>query len=231
MIVITLIIFIIIVLIIIFVYWGIRRQNCQNNDENSLHMALKMTQSQQSQQSQSQQSQQQSQQSQQQSQQSQQQQSQLKQSQQQQSQQLKQLKQYNNDSNANNLLKISKIQNISPNNIKYRGGIDNDISDINKSLCTNNVFLENGHPELTRNGSANSIFNKTDKFAPITHIKNQDHIDILDYDEQNANQSLTRNDPYRPINGIIQRIKMVDPYLREELEKESKKEWWGNGEY
>jgi hypothetical protein len=231
MVVIILIIIIIIILIIIFVCWGIRRKNCQNNEnnENNLHIILKSPQTSKLSPLYN---------------------SKLSSPYNSNLSPYNKLSPYNSNlspynsnlspyssnlspynSNANNLLKISKIKDLTPNNIKYRGGIDNEISDINKSLNISNVFVDNGHPELKKNGSANSVFNKTDKFAPITHIKNQDHVDLLDFDEQNANQGLTRNDPYRPTNGTIQRIKMVAPYIKEEFEKEAQKEWWGNGEY
>jgi hypothetical protein len=52
----------------------------------------------------------------------------------------------------------------------------------------------------------------------------------IDFDEQNTYQGLSRNDPYRPINGLMNRKQMIDPYIREELEKEERKVWWGNGE-
>jgi hypothetical protein len=129
---------------------------------------------------------------------------------------------------------------------RYEGSIDNDILDINKSiksaLKTNLPIvpenIANGHPELRRNENANApygnAFNRTNISAPFAtpiEVTKELNADILDFDEKNAYQSLGRNDPYRPINGIMNREKMMDPYLREELEEASKKEWWGNGEY
>ena len=113
----------------------------------------------------------------------------------------------NNNNNEGNLHMALKIANTrAPNLLKknillpnmeqpYKGNIDNDISDINNSLSVNDVFIDNGHPELKQNGSVNSVFNKSDKLAPISHIINQDNMEILDFDERNANQRLSRNDP------------------------------------
>ena len=130
-------------------------------------------------------------------------------------------------------------------NMPYSGNIDNDINEINNNLVKNYKYnvappinLKSGHPELKKNENANAPkgnpFNRTNISAPYatpTMVTKELNADTLDFDEKNANLSLMRNDPYRPINGIMNRESWIDPFLREELKSEENKEWWGAGEY
>jgi len=88
----------------------------------------------------------------------------------------------------------------------YSGNIDNDINEINNNLVKNYKY----------------------NVAPPINLKSG-HPDLKK--NENANLSLMRNDPYRPINGIMNRESWIDPFLREELKSEENKEWWGAGEY
>lgn len=130
----------------------------------------------------------------------------------------------------------------SGNSDNYPGNIDNAISEINNNIIQypneQLINLTNGHPELmtwenkNKNTNANNLTNISAPLANGSSIKYQESNDnSIDYDEKNTYQLLKRNDPIRPIVGEIHRKSFVDPYLREELETTSKKEWWGNGEY
>ena len=127
----------------------------------------------------------------------------------------------------------------------YGGSIDNSINEINNNLLQNYKYnvpppinLKSGHPDLTKNANKNAPkgnpFNRTNISAPYATpimVKKELNADTLDFDEKNANFSLMRNDPYRPINGIMNRDKFMEPFLLEELKSEENKAWWGVGEY
>ena len=127
----------------------------------------------------------------------------------------------------------------------YGGSIDNNINEINNNLLQNYKYnvptpinLKSGHPDLKKNANKNAPkgnpFNRTNISAPYATpimVKKELNADTLDFDEKNANFSLMRNDPYRPINGIMNRDKFMEPFLLEELKSEENKEWWGVGEY
>jgi hypothetical protein len=127
----------------------------------------------------------------------------------------------------------------------YGGSIDNNINEINNNLLQNYKYnvptpinLKSGHPDLKKNANKNAPkgnpFNRTNISAPYATpimVKKELNADTLDFDEKNANLSLMRNDPYRPINGIMNRDKFMEPFLLEELKAEESKEWWGVGEY
>ena len=51
-----------------------------------------------------------------------------------------------------------------------------------------------------------------------------------DADESNINQVRSRNDPTRVTAGTMNRRRFLDPFLREELEQEENKRWWGRHE-
>ena len=118
---------------------------------------------------------------------------------------------------------------------QYKGNIDNKIDYINSTLKDKipPINIENGHTELNPNDNNNKFgipFNRTNISAPSVLPYKELNKTTIDFDEQNTYQGLSRNDPYRPINGIMNRQKMLDPYIRDELNKEEKKQWWGNGE-
>ena len=127
----------------------------------------------------------------------------------------------------------------------YGGSIDNNINEINNNLLQNYKYnvptpinLKSGHPDLKKNANKNAPkgnpFNRTNISAPYATpimVKKELNADTLDFDEKNANFSLMRNDPYRPINGIMNRDKFMEPFLLEELKAEESKEWWSAGEY
>lgn len=127
----------------------------------------------------------------------------------------------------------------------YSGSIDNSINEINNNLLQNYKYnvptpinLKSGHPDLTKDANKNAPkgnpFNRTNISAPYATpimVKKELNADTLDFDEKNANFSLMRNDPYRPINGIMNRDKFIEPFLLEELKAEESKEWWSAGEY
>lgn len=120
-------------------------------------------------------------------------------------------------------------------NSQYKGNIDNKIDYINSTLKDkiSPINIENGHTELSVNDNKNKFgipFNRTNISAPSVLPYKELNKSTIDFDEQNTYQGLGRNDPYRPINGIMNRQKMIDPYIRDELDKEEKKQWWGNGE-
>jgi hypothetical protein len=52
----------------------------------------------------------------------------------------------------------------------------------------------------------------------------------MDADELNAYQGRSRNDPDRVAAGTMNRRKMMDPYLREEVEEAEDRQWWGRHE-
>jgi len=120
----------------------------------------------------------------------------------------------------------------------YNGNIDNNINYINHTLKTNkykppfNVL--SGHSELSQYENSNAPYgipyNRTNISAPANPPYKESNKSTLDYDEQNTYQGLSRNDPYRPINGLMDKKRYLNPYLVEELEKEERREWWGNGE-
>jgi len=136
---------------------------------------------------------------------------------------------------------LNQRSNLRPHKKKYMGSIDDSVDEINKSVLLNNSTsngLLNGHRELNKNENndapAGNIADRTDTstpYAPPIPIYKESNIDSLDYDERNSFQSLSRNDPLRPIIGIMGREAFMDPFLREELENTEAKEWWGNGEY
>jgi hypothetical protein len=53
----------------------------------------------------------------------------------------------------------------------------------------------------------------------------------IDGDERLSYQSLSRNDPKRPIMGVTRRRRDMDKYLREEVDEEENRRWWGQDEY
>lgn len=120
----------------------------------------------------------------------------------------------------------------------YNGNINDKINYINHTLKTNkyrppfNVL--SGHTELNPDENNNVPYgipyNRTNISAPANPPYKESNNTTLDYDEQNTYQGLGRNDPYRPINGLMNKKKYINPYLIEELEREERKEWWGNGE-
>ena len=126
------------------------------------------------------------------------------------------------------------------NNTSQPQYLDKDILLFNPLDIKNNesINLMNGYPQLKKGDNASApegnIYNPTDvnaPFAPKIDIYKESNRDMVDYDERNVYQSMSRNDPIRPIVGEIHRGLFVDPYLREELNKTEKQEWWGNGEY
>ena len=54
--------------------------------------------------------------------------------------------------------------------------------------------------------------------------------DEIEGDERMAYQGLARNDPERVIAGIMNRRREFDPYIREELQNEQDRPWWGRHE-
>jgi hypothetical protein len=132
-------------------------------------------------------------------------------------------------------------------------------NDILQNPNNQSINLTNGHPELTawENNISNAVARKGINASNLTNISapmdksanapvygpmnnpaynqmipyQESNDNSIDYDEKNTYQLLKRNDPIRPIVGEINRKSFVDPYIREELETTSKKEWWGNGEY
>lgn len=158
---------------------------------------------------------------------------------------------YRRNSNCNNS-ELLNIQLKQPNILikqnymqsppRHMGSIDDAIDEINASILNTpynpSAAIENGHRELKKNENNNApvgnVANSTDTsapYAPPIPIYTESNIDSMDYDERNSVQSLNRNDPIRPIIGIMGRETFVDPYLREELDTTALKEWWGNGEY
>ena len=53
----------------------------------------------------------------------------------------------------------------------------------------------------------------------------------IDGDDRLSYQSLSRNDPKRPIMGVTRRRSDMDKYLREEVDEEENRRWWGQNEY
>lgn len=51
-----------------------------------------------------------------------------------------------------------------------------------------------------------------------------------DGDEKAAGQARWRNDPNRPIEGVLRRRRDLDPILRDELDEDGEREWWGRHE-
>jgi hypothetical protein len=45
-----------------------------------------------------------------------------------------------------------------------------------------------------------------------------------------ATQARWRNDPARPYEGLLERRRFVDPYLRPELDEDGERVWWGRHE-
>ncbi len=60
---------------------------------------------------------------------------------------------------------------------------------------------------------------------------NEENSAGLDIDEKNTYQARGRNDHTRVVAGTMNRRRMVDPYMREELEEEEASLWWGQHEY
>jgi hypothetical protein len=120
----------------------------------------------------------------------------------------------------------------------YNGNINDKINYINHTLKTHKykppINVLSGHTELNPDENNNVPYgipyNRTNISAPANPPYKESNNTTIDYDEQNTYQGLGRNDPYRPINGIMNRKKYINPYLIEELEREERKEWWGNGE-
>ena len=54
--------------------------------------------------------------------------------------------------------------------------------------------------------------------------------DLIDGDERMVYQSRSRNDPTRAIAGTMDRRRELDKYLREEVEEEENRVWWGRHE-
>ena len=151
-----------------------------------------------------------------------------------------------NIDNTDNALNISDIlykknnNEIKNNNIinNYNGSINDKINYINSTLKTYKINppfnVISGHSELTPDENNNAPygipFNRTNISSPANPPYKELNNTTIDYDEKNIYQGLGRNDPYRPINGIMNRANMIDPYIRDELDKEERKEWWGNGE-
>jgi cbb3-type cytochrome oxidase subunit 3 len=126
------------------------------------------------------------------------------------------------------------------NNTSQPQSLDKDVLLFNPLNIKNDesINLMNGYPQLKKGENAyapeGNIYNSTDvsaPFAPPIGIYKESNKDMIDYDERNVYQSMSRNDPMRPIIGEIHRKQFVDPYLREELNTTEQKEWWGNGEY
>jgi hypothetical protein len=55
--------------------------------------------------------------------------------------------------------------------------------------------------------------------------------DEIDGDERITLQASSRNDATRVTAGTMNRRRDLDEYLREEVEEEEDREWWGRGEY
>lgn len=85
-----------------------------------------------------------------------------------------------------------------------------------------NVFAPEGNPfNINRVGAPH---------AASACFDDEANDDELDGDERINYQARSRNDPTRVIAGTMNRRCDLDKYLREEVEEEDDREWWGRHE-
>jgi hypothetical protein len=85
-----------------------------------------------------------------------------------------------------------------------------------------NVFAPDGNPfNLNRVGAP---------YAASACFDDEANDDELDGDERINYQARSRNDPTRVTAGTMNRRCDLDKYLREEVEEEDDREWWGRHE-
>jgi hypothetical protein len=97
-------------------------------------------------------------------------------------------------------------------------------NEINKSISTTTNTNEN----LQKNDT-DIIPEKIEKYP----VNNNNILtdDIIDGDESIAYNSIHRNEPTRVINGMQNAYNNLNKYVREEVDKEETREWWGNNDY
>jgi hypothetical protein len=112
---------------------------------------------------------------------------------------------------------------------RYLGAFDADEFD---------TFPGLGHHDRTEldnvSASDGNPFNLSRISAPHAAeacIDDEANADELDGDERINYQMRSRNDPSRVAAGTMNRSCDLDKYLREEVEEESDREWWGRHEY
>jgi hypothetical protein len=111
----------------------------------------------------------------------------------------------------------------------YPGAIDVDEYDTEPALGhrdraeNDNESAPDGNPyNLGRVGAPH---------AAAACIDDEANNDEIDGDERASYQARSRNDPTRATAGAMNRRRDLDEYLREEVEKEEDRVWWGRHEY
>jgi len=85
-----------------------------------------------------------------------------------------------------------------------------------------NDFAPDGNPfNLNRVGASH---------AASACVDDEANDDELDGDERMTYQARSRNDPARVTAGTMNRRRDLDKYLREEVDEEDDREWWGRHE-
>lgn len=110
----------------------------------------------------------------------------------------------------------------------YPGAIDIDEYDTEPGLGHrdrtegDNDFAPDGNPfNLNRVGASH---------AASACVDDEANDDELDGDERMNYQARSRNDPTRVTAGTMNRRRDLDKYLREEVDEEDDREWWGRHE-
>ena len=146
----------------------------------------------------------------------------------------------NNNNNGNNSGNFNTPNNNKFSEFNYPGSIDNEISSLgfakNKAQDMP-AYMGFGFKDLAKNENSTSPegnpFNLMNTSAPVAapiKIDDEANADTIDFDEMNTYHAKWRNDGTRATAGIMNRMRDLDPFLREELDETENEVWWGQNE-
>jgi len=124
----------------------------------------------------------------------------------------------------------------SPSGAPYRGAIDVD-GETDMYALEYDEFGEYGHEDSPYSAAMSAPYGNPfdldsmgSPAAARADFDDEANNDEMDGDERITYQQRSRNDPTRVTAGTMNRHKMLDPYLRGEVEEEADSPWWGRHE-
>ena len=123
-----------------------------------------------------------------------------------------------------------------PSGAPYRGAIDVD-GKTDMYALEYDEFGEYGHEDSPYSAAMSAPYGNPFDLDSIgspaaarADFDDEANNDEMDGDERITYQQRSRNDPTRVTAGTMNRRKMLDPYLRGEVEEEADRPWWGRHE-